>query len=35
MTTIAVREQRAIINTLKQAGLRDKLRIMVGGGAVT
>jgi len=34
MTTTAP-EQRKIIETLKREGLRDKVKIMVGGGAIT
>lgn len=34
LTTTAV-EQGKVINALKEAGLRDKVRVMVGGGAVT
>ena len=34
MTTTAP-EQRKVINILKEKGLRDKVKIMVGGGAVT
>lgn len=34
MTTTAS-EQRKVIETLKKEGLRDKVKIMVGGGAIT
>lgn len=34
MTTTAP-EQRKVIDTLKKEGLRDKIKIMVGGGAIT
>lgn len=34
MTTTAP-EQRKVIETLKQDGLRDKVKIMIGGGAIT
>jgi corrinoid protein of di/trimethylamine methyltransferase len=34
MTTTAP-EQRKVIETLKEEGLRDKVKIMVGGGAIT
>lgn len=34
MTTTAP-EQRKVIETLKEKGLRDKVKIMVGGGAIT
>jgi len=34
MTTTAP-EQRKVIETLKREGLRDKVKIMVGGGAIT
>jgi len=34
MTTTAP-EQRKVIETLKRQGLRDKVKIMVGGGAIT
>jgi corrinoid protein of di/trimethylamine methyltransferase len=34
MTTTAP-EQRRVINALKERGLRDKVKIMVGGGAIT
>jgi len=34
MTTTAP-EQRKVIETLKKEGLRDKVKIMVGGGAIT
>ena len=34
MTTTAT-EQKKVIETLKKEGLRDKVKIMVGGGAIT
>ena len=34
LTTTAL-EQRKVIETLKEHGLRDKIKIMVGGGAIT
>jgi len=34
LTTTAL-EQGKVIETLKQHGLRDKIKIMVGGGAIT
>jgi len=34
MTTTAP-EQRKVIETLKEEGIRDKVKIMVGGGAIT
>jgi methanogenic corrinoid protein MtbC1 len=34
LTTTAT-EQRNVINTLKEAMLRDKVKVMVGGAAVT
>ena len=34
LTTTAV-EQAKVVNALKQEGLRDKVKVMVGGGAIT
>jgi len=34
LTTTAT-EQRRVINALKEAGLRDKVKVMVGGAAIT
>ncbi len=33
--TTTAQEQRKVIETLKKEGLRDKIKIMVGGGAIT
>ena len=35
LLTTTAQEQRKIIETLKKEGLRDKVKIMVGGGAIT
>lgn len=35
LLTMTAPEQKKVIDTLKAAGLRDKLKIMVGGGAIT
>ena len=35
LMTMTAPEQGKVINTLKKEGLRDKIRIMVGGGAIT
>ena len=35
LMTMTAPEQGKVINTLKKDGLRDKIRIMVGGGAIT
>ncbi|MBN1315351.1 MAG: cobalamin-dependent protein [Anaerolineales bacterium] len=35
LMSITAKEQKVVINTLEQEGLRDKIRIMVGGGGVT
>ncbi len=35
LMTVTVPEQERVINILKKKGLRDKVRIIVGGGAVT
>jgi corrinoid protein of di/trimethylamine methyltransferase len=35
LLTTTVSEQRKVIDTLEQAGLRQKLKVMVGGAAVT
>jgi len=35
LMTMTAPEQRKIIETLKNQGLRDKVKIMVGGGAIT
>ena len=35
LLTTTAPEQRKVIDTLKKEGLREKLRIMVGGGAIT
>lgn len=35
LLTMTAPEQRKIIDTLKEQGLRDKVKIMVGGGAIT
>jgi dimethylamine corrinoid protein len=32
--TSTITKQRDIINTLKETGLRDKVKVMVGGAAV-
>jgi methanogenic corrinoid protein MtbC1 len=34
LTTTAV-EQAKVIETLKEEGLRDQVKVMVGGGAIT
>ncbi len=35
LTTMTAPEQRKVVNALKEEGFRDKVRIMVGGGAIT
>lgn len=35
LLTTTAPEQRKVINGLKKEGLRDKLKVMVGGGAIT
>jgi len=35
LMTMTASEQRKVIETLKKGGLRDKVKIMVGGGAIT
>jgi len=35
LMTMTATEQRKVIGTLKKEGLRDKVKIMVGGGAIT
>lgn len=35
LLTMTAPEQRKIIDTLKEQGLRDKVKVMVGGGAIT
>ena len=35
LLTTTAQEQRKVIETLKKDGLRDKVKIMVGGGAIT
>ena len=35
LLTMTAREQRKVIDALKKAGLRDKVRVMVGGAAIT
>ena len=35
LLTMTAPEQQKVIETLKEEGLRDKLKIMVGGGAIT
>ena len=35
LMTVTAAEQRKVIETLKKEGLRDKVKIMVGGGAIT
>ena len=35
LMTMTAPEQRKVIGTLKKEGLRDKVKIMVGGGAIT
>jgi methanogenic corrinoid protein MtbC1 len=35
LLTSFVSEQKKIINILKEEGLRDKVKIMVGGGAIS
>jgi len=35
LLTTTAQEQRKVIEALKKEGLRDKLKIMVGGGAIT
>lgn len=35
LMTVTAPEQKKIIETLKKEGLRDKIKIMVGGGAIT
>ncbi len=35
LLTTTAQEQRRVIETLKKEGLRDKVKIMIGGGAIT
>lgn len=35
LLTMTAPEQRKVIETLKEEGLRDKVKVMVGGGAIT
>ena len=35
LLTMTASEQRKVVETLKEKGLRDKVKIMVGGGAIT
>ncbi len=35
LLTMTAPEQRMVIKTLKEEGLRDKVKVMVGGGAIT
>ena len=35
LLSTTAQEQREVIETLKKEGLRDKVKIMVGGGAIT
>ena len=35
LMTMTAPEQRKVIETLKKEGLRDKVKVMVGGGAIT
>ncbi|MBA7605887.1 hypothetical protein ES703_13022 [subsurface metagenome] len=35
LLTMTAVEQRKVIDTLKQKGIREKVRVMVGGGAIT
>ena len=35
LLTTTAREQKNVIDALKNAGLRDKVKVMVGGGAIT
>jgi len=35
LMTMTAPEQRKVVGTLKKEGLRDKVKIMVGGGAIT
>jgi methylmalonyl-CoA mutase cobalamin-binding domain/chain len=35
LTTMTAPEQGKVVNALKQEGLRDKAKIMIGGGAIT
>lgn len=35
LLTMTAPEQRKVIETLKEEGLRDKLKVIVGGGAIT
>ena len=35
LMTMTAREQEKVINTLKKEGIRDRVKIMVGGGAIT
>jgi corrinoid protein of di/trimethylamine methyltransferase len=35
LLTLTAQEQAKVINALKEAGLRNKVKIMVGGGAIT
>ncbi|MCK4814898.1 cobalamin-dependent protein, partial [bacterium] len=35
LMTMTAPEQRKVIDTLKKEGIRDKVKVMVGGGAIT
>jgi len=35
LLTMTAAEQRKVINALKEKGIRDKVKVMVGGGAIT
>jgi len=35
LLTMTAPEQRKVINTLKERGIREKVKVMVGGGAIT
>jgi len=35
LLTMTAPEQRKVINTLKEKGIREKVKVMVGGGAIT
>jgi len=35
LLTVTTLEQRKVINALKEEGVRDKVKVMVGGGAIT
>jgi len=35
LLTMTASEQRKVIDTLKKEGIRDKVKVMVGGGAIT